>query len=74
MPLYEYLCHQCTQSFMLLQNVRVKEGETVCPHCGTNKTVRMFSTFSSTKAEGASDPGPSAAGGHGCGSGGCGCA
>ena len=73
MPLYEYRCNQCTQSFMLLQSVRVQEGETVCPHCGARKVARLFSTFSS-KMEGASDSGSSPAGGHGCGSGGCGCA
>jgi len=72
MPMYEYRCERCTRSFTLLQSVRVQAGETICPHCGTNKIQRLFSTFSS-KVEGNAGL-PRTGGAHGCGSGGCGCA
>ena len=72
MPMYEYRCERCIQSFTLLQSVHVQAGETICPHCGTNKIQRLFSTFAS-KVDGNAEP-PRAGGGHGCGSGGCGCA
>jgi len=72
MPMYEYQCGQCAEKFSLLQSVHVKPGETVCPHCGTHKINKLFSTFASRVEGGESAP-PSA-GSHGCGSGGCGCA
>lgn len=72
MPMYEYRCDRCAQSFTLLQSVHVKPGETICPHCGANKIQRLFSTFAS-KVEGSAGP-PPTMGSHGCGSGGCGCA
>ncbi|HUK55317.1 MAG TPA: zinc ribbon domain-containing protein [Nitrospiria bacterium] len=70
--MYEYQCERCDQSFTLLQSVHVRSGETICPHCGTKKIQRLFSTFAS-KVEGSGGPAP-AGGSHGCGSGGCGCA
>jgi putative FmdB family regulatory protein len=72
MPMYEYRCNRCAQSFTLLQSVHVKPEETICPHCGAKKIQRLFSTFAS-KVEGSAGP-PPTTGSHGCGSGGCGCA
>jgi putative FmdB family regulatory protein len=72
MPMYEYRCNRCTQSFTLLQSVRVRTGETICPHCGTDKIQRLLSTFASKVEEGGGPP--PMTGSHGCGSGGCGCA
>ncbi len=75
MPLYEYLCRKCSNEFTLLQQVSVGEGETVCPKCGTDNIKRLFSTFSSNgEKEADSFSAGNPGGGHGCGSGGCGCA
>lgn len=75
MPMYEYQCGRCDQSFTLLQKVNVRPGETICPHCGDNKIQRLFSSFSSASSKSTEAPAPSGGAGlHGCGSGGCGCA
>ena len=47
MPLYEYACDECSESFTLLQTTHVKPGETICPKCGTTHVKKRFSTFSS---------------------------
>ena len=72
MPLYEYQCSKCAEPFTLLQNMTVRPGETVCPHCGTDKIQRLFSTFAS-KVDGRTGlskgipPSVCATGGCGCG-------
>jgi putative FmdB family regulatory protein len=71
MPLYEYLCSDCSESFTLLQTVHVQPGETVCPKCGNGRVRRLFSTFAA-RMQGAGDP--ASGGGHACPANGCGCA
>jgi putative FmdB family regulatory protein len=46
MPLYEYHCPKCGRTFELLRRMQDADDELKCPHCGSKKTERQFSTFS----------------------------
>jgi putative FmdB family regulatory protein len=72
MPLYEYVCADCSRKFEKL--VR-RFGELVdCAHCGSASVEKQLSTF----AVGTASAGPAAACGQGacesgpCGAGACG--
>lgn len=44
MPIYEYKCSKCAETFELLQ----RSGEkAVCPKCGSQKLTKLLSVFSS---------------------------
>ncbi|MGH7951806.1 MAG: FmdB family zinc ribbon protein [Limisphaerales bacterium] len=75
MPIYEFHCEKCERdSEILVRSSDWKGAE--CPHCGSKKLDKKFSTFAAAGAgenlgtRGA-HPSPSG-GGHSCG-GGCGC-
>jgi len=46
MPIYEYMCNKCNESFSLLQRVGITESDTVCPKCGSKEVRKKFSIFS----------------------------
>ncbi|PKK83356.1 MAG: FmdB family transcriptional regulator [candidate division Zixibacteria bacterium HGW-Zixibacteria-1] len=50
MPLYEYNCLECSDKFEEL----VSSMDTIvkCPKCGSDKTVKQFSTFASNAIKG----------------------
>lgn len=71
MPIYEYACQDCSQSFELL--VR-SDTKLECPHCHSTKLEKQLSVFAT--AGGGSDPVPAMAGpcgscGHPDGPGSC---
>ena len=82
MPIYEYRCVECDQSFEAF--VRSGRDDAECPTCHGSHLTREMSTFA---ARGSNGDGASAAmsaiasnggaagrmGGGGCGSGSCGC-
>ncbi len=69
MPIYEFHCEQCERdSEILVRSMDWKNSE--CPHCGSTKLEKKFSTFASAGA--GEKPSGKKTGGHGCGSG-CGC-
>ena len=74
MPIYEFHCEQCERdSEILVRSTDWKNSE--CPHCGSKKLAKKFSTFASAGAGGNVPSGnvPSGknhGGGHCCG-GGC---
>ena len=71
MPIYEFHCEQCERdSEILVRSADWKDTE--CPHCGSTKLSKKFSTFASANAGGQTSSGKSNGGGHSCG-GGCGC-
>ncbi|MDR3458717.1 MAG: zinc ribbon domain-containing protein [Verrucomicrobiae bacterium] len=75
MPIYEFHCEQCERDSEILVRSADWKG-TKCPHCGSSKLDKKFSTFASTFAsasarESAAGNKPRS-GGHGCG-GGCSC-
>ena len=51
MPIYEYLCQECSKrSSVLFLNPR-QFGPVHCRHCGSSKVNRLLSRFSSPKSE-----------------------
>ena len=70
MPIYEFQCEKCGKDSEILMRTSDWSG-TRCPHCGSSKLGKKFSTFAAAAAgEGA--PAKKSGGGHNCG-GHCGC-
>jgi len=46
MPVYEYICAKCKESFSLLQKIGTTEKDTVCPECGSREVKKKISLFS----------------------------
>ena len=55
MPIYEFHCGKCQKDSELLVRSSNWEGAK-CPHCGSTKLAKKFSTFASTVAGGGSEP------------------
>ncbi len=70
MPIYEFHCEKCDRDSEILVRSSDWKG-TPCPHCGSTKLGKKFSTFAAAGA-GESSPGKKTGGGHGCG-GACSC-
>ena len=64
MPIYEYRCKDCGNSFSRLQKIGASADGVKCPQCESAKVERQISSFASTSSGDA--PSPSA---HTCGSG-----
>ncbi|MGA2266623.1 MAG: zinc ribbon domain-containing protein [Phycisphaerae bacterium] len=47
MPIYEYTCGGCKKDFELLV---ISKARPACPHCGSRKLTRRFSTFAARGA------------------------
>jgi putative FmdB family regulatory protein len=73
MPVYEYYCRDCEQTFELLRPIVKAEDSASCPegHTGASRTITLFATI----GRGAEQPFAAmpVGGGCACGSGGCGC-
>jgi putative FmdB family regulatory protein len=68
MPIYEFHCEKCGRdSELLVRSTNWKNSE--CPHCGSKKLSKKFSTFAAA-ASGAS-AGSGNGGAHSCGGGCC---
>ena len=50
MPIFEYQCEGCETIFERLVLRPQAEQRTTCPQCGSQRTAKMFSTFSMTAA------------------------
>ncbi len=46
MPIYEYLCTKCKESFATLQGINAKTEGTKCPKCGSEEVQKKISSFS----------------------------
>lgn len=46
MPLYEYRCSACSESFSLLQKMGTGVAETSCPKCGSPEVEKLISACS----------------------------
>jgi putative FmdB family regulatory protein len=67
MPIYEYLCSGCSESFEELVAAS-DESSVRCPSCGDAAVTRLLSSFATSRPEGAM-----VGGGGGCCGGSCGC-
>lgn len=47
MPLYEYRCSDCDESFEVLQRMGAGADGLSCPSCGASRVEREVSTFAS---------------------------
>jgi len=70
MPIYEFHCDKCGRDSEILVRSANWSG-TKCPHCGSSKLDKKFSTFAAASAA-QSSPAKKSGGGHCC-SGACGC-
>ncbi len=70
MPIYEFHCGKCGRDSEIL--VRSTDWKnTGCPHCGSKKLSKKFSTFASAGAAGGKAPSGNGGGGHHCCGGSC---
>lgn len=70
MPIYEFHCDKCEHDSEILVRSSDWKG-TKCPHCGSAKISKKFSTFAAAGAAGKSAGPKSGGGGHHCCGGGC---
>jgi putative FmdB family regulatory protein len=70
MPLYEFHCGKCERDSEILVRSSDWSG-TKCPHCGSTKLAKKFSTFASAGAGEGSVGKKTGGGGHHCCGGGC---
>lgn len=73
MPLYEYVCLDCRQTFDALRKMDQADASILCLACNSQNTIRKLSLIAAPAR--ATDDGAFAgpASGCGCGAGGCGC-
>ena len=45
MPIFEYQCLDCAETFEKLHLSRSREESTECPSCGSDRTERLVSSF-----------------------------
>lgn len=65
MPIYEYICSQCSERFSLLQSIH-DQDETRCPRCKSRQVTKIVSPFCcSSSGENVSSPSPSYGAGGG---------
>lgn len=64
MPLYEYVCLECSSKFEKLRSAAESDG-VACDGCGSDHTRRLLSLFA---AHSKGDGGTRCIGGGGCGS------
>ena len=68
MPIYEYLCADCSDTFEELISAS-SAAEVHCPACGGATVTKLLSSFATPRPVGATVGG----GGGGCCGGSCGC-
>ncbi len=72
MPLYEYRCQSCSDTFEVLTTFAERDRGQACPSCESTQTRVLVSTFA---VAGGDEPGQAldfGTGGGGCCGGGCG--
>jgi len=45
MPLYEYRCTACGETFEIIASLAERDEKAVCPACGGHDTARIFSSI-----------------------------
>ena len=72
MPIYEYICDECSERFEKI--VINKQAEITCPKCASKKATIQLSVFATAGSNGTSStPIGFTGGGGGCCGGGCSC-
>jgi putative FmdB family regulatory protein len=64
MPIYEYECTECGNTFSRLQNIGASADGIRCPKCKSENLERLLSSFTSTSTgSSAGGPAPSCSSG-----------
>jgi len=71
MPIYEYICDECSERFEKI--VINKQQEISCPKCSSKKATIQLSVFATTGSNGTSNTPSGFTGGGRCCGGGCSC-
>jgi putative FmdB family regulatory protein len=45
MPLYEYQCRSCGNTFEMLRRMKDADSDLECPRCHSDRVERLLSTF-----------------------------
>lgn len=45
MPMYEYVCQECSKPFEKLVSMSQADKQQACPTCGSQQTQRQLSSF-----------------------------
>jgi putative FmdB family regulatory protein len=69
MPIYEFVCTECSKSFEDLVFSLSRIDEVVCPACGSSQVKKKMSTFASKPAAGGSSFSLGAGSASSCGTG-----
>ena len=48
MPMFEYVCRACGERFEELRSAKQEERGPVCPECGSEEVVKLFSAFATS--------------------------
>jgi len=73
MPLYDYRCRVCEETFELRRSIGDADRDVACPQ-GHTDAARLLPVFAATgRSGGGAAPAPATGGGGGCCGGGCGC-
>lgn len=59
MPLYEYRCTECGQTFELLRRFQDADRDLICPKCQSEEIERLISAFASARGGAGGGCGPS---------------
>lgn len=51
MPVYEYICNNCSGKFATLVGVLASSGPPVCPECGGVDLDKLMSRFSAVRSD-----------------------
>ncbi len=51
MPIYEYLCGDCSKTFSFLTGVVADSGNPSCPRCGGNKLSKLISRIARVRSK-----------------------
>ncbi len=43
MPIYEYRCEECNESFQVLVRLLSRPAKLICPKCGSNRVKKAVS-------------------------------
>jgi putative FmdB family regulatory protein len=54
MPIYEYECIDCRNSFELMRSISEDDSDINCPECSSSKVKKVLSVFSSSSIQGCS--------------------
>jgi putative FmdB family regulatory protein len=73
MPLYEYYCSDCKDTFEQLRPAQQADSPADCPACRSMASQRILSLFASSVKTAGSDAAYQLPVGGGCCGGGCGC-